>query len=86
MENIVNNMKVIKIDLHFYSQIIASKTVPYVDLNKRIFSMQFSKCVSIQYIFIEVACPYQFDALNVFLILRLVKLHLQKKKKVQYPS
>lgn len=62
MENIVNNIKVIKIDLHFYSQTIASETVPYFDLNKRIFSMQFSKCVSIQYIFIKVSCPYQFDA------------------------
>lgn len=31
--------------------------------------MWFSKCVSIQYIFIKVSCPYQFDALNVFLIL-----------------
>lgn len=61
MENI-SNMKVLKIDLHFYSQTISSKTVPYFNLNKRIFSMQFSKCVSIQYIFIKVAYPYQFDA------------------------
>lgn len=58
MENTVNNMKVIKIELHFYSQTIASNTVPYFDLNKRIFSMQFSNCVSIHYIFIKVACPY----------------------------
>lgn len=61
MENTVNNIKIIKIDLHFYSQTIASKIVPYFDLNKRIFSMQFSKCVSIQYIFVKVAYPYQFQ-------------------------
>lgn len=61
MENTVNNIKVIKIELHFYSQTIASKTVPYFNLNKRIFSMQFSNCVSIQYIFIKVACPYHHE-------------------------
>lgn len=80
MENTVNNMKVIKIELHFYSQTIASKTVPYFDLNKRIFSMQFSNRVSIQYIFIKVACPYQLEW-NVFLKfwLRLVKFPWKKK-------
>lgn len=80
MENTVNNIKVIKIDLHFYSQTIGSKTVPYFDLNKRIFSMQFSNCVSIQYIFIKVACPYQLEW-NVILKfwLRLVKFLWKKK-------
>lgn len=41
MKNIVINIKVIKIDLHFYSQTIASKTVPYFDLNKGYFLCNF---------------------------------------------